>query len=182
MRSPPRRASTCCGRFPIFGRCGWASTKPSVWAPEERSAPRESSNRRPARSRIALTAPPPEPLAVEVDGVVRRFRIVTAAGRIPDDLLADRPVEERGRGAWRLTWVLPLDDDLRPNPLTRTVIGAPTPTDEPLTLPALLVGTFPVDDTRRHLARGPLADHLIERAVDAYQDLVLSARRTIGSR
>ncbi len=70
--------------------------------------------------------------------------------------------------------MLPLDDDLRPNPSTRTVIGAPTPTDEPLTLPALLVGTFPVDDTRRHLARGPLADHLIERAVDAYQDLVLS--------
>jgi hypothetical protein len=115
-----------------------------------------------------------EPLTVEVDGVARRFRTVMASGSIPDELLLDRPVEERGRTAWRLTWVLPLRPDGRPNPLSRSVIGAPTPTDEPLTLPAVLVGTFPVDDTRRHLARGPLVDHLIARAVEAYADLVLA--------
>ena len=49
------------------------------------------------------------------------------------------------------------------------------PTDEPLTLPARLIGTFPVDDTRRRLAPGPLCDYLLERAADAYLDLVAGA-------
>ena len=54
----------------------------------------------------------------------------------------------------------------------QTMIGAPTPTDEPLTLPARLIGTFPVDDTRRRLAPGPLTDHLLDRAADAYLRLI----------
>ena len=54
----------------------------------------------------------------------------------------------------------------------RRTIGAPTPTDEPCTLPARLVGTFPVDDTRRRLSSGPLTDHLLRRAVGCYLDLV----------
>jgi hypothetical protein len=52
------------------------------------------------------------------------------------------------------------------------VVHAPTPTDEPLTLPALLVAPLPLDPTRRHVAPGPLRDALLDRAASAYADLV----------
>ncbi len=107
------------------------------------------------------------------DGVRRaRYRVVTHTGEVPAELLIDRPVEQRTRSRWRISWVLPLD----PPPVDRMyTVGAPTPTDEPLTFPARLVGTLPVDDTRRRLQTGPLCDHLLDRAADAYLDLVLGA-------
>ncbi len=116
------------------------------------------------------------------DGAHRTvYRTADRAGATPTELLADRPVEERGRTTWRVTWALPelpdTDSDAfapvtdRPAAAGRTV-GAPTPTDEPLTVPARLIGTFPVDDTRRRLAQGPLCDYLLERAADTYLDLV----------
>ncbi len=104
------------------------------------------------------------------------FRVVTGSGELPADLLAGRPVEQRGRSRWTLRWVLPVDGDLLTDAEPREhTIGAPTPTDEPTTLPARLVGTLPVDDTRRRLAAGPLCDHLLARAADVYLDLVLGA-------
>ena len=51
------------------------------------------------------------------------------------------------------------------------VLHAPTPTDEPLDLPALLLGSFPLDPTRRHVAPGPLTDALVQHAADAYVEL-----------
>ena len=46
------------------------------------------------------------------DGAVRhRFRTVTRSGQADPALLADRPLEERGRTRWQLTWVLPLTED-----------------------------------------------------------------------
>jgi hypothetical protein len=120
---------------------------------------------------------------VIADGrTTRRYRTADRSGGIPPALLADRPIEERLRAHWRITWALPADptaDELSqaltgasPRTAPRTTIGAPTPTDEPLTLPARLVGTFPVDDTRRRLASGPLCDYLLERAADTYIDLI----------
>ncbi len=125
-------------------------------------------------------------LTVIADGrTTKRYRTADLTGHLPAELLAERPIEERGRAHWRITWALPVGadqdlDDLAALALDgtagRTVrpttVGAPTPTDEPLTLPARLVGTFPVDDTRRRLAAGPLCDYLLERAADAYLDLV----------
>ncbi len=116
------------------------------------------------------------------DGAVdRRYRVATAQGTVPALLLADRPVEERGRDRWRISWVLPLGPGDRPlgvgsgpmgsGPPTNT-IGAPTTTDEPITLPARLLGTFPVDDTRRRLAPGPLLNELLGQAVQVYLELV----------
>ncbi|MFK8912802.1 molecular chaperone Hsp90, partial [Streptomyces sp. YS-3] len=49
---------------------------------------------------------------------------------------------------------------------------APTPTDEPLGLPALLIASLPLDTARRHPAPGPLTDFLVERAADAYARLL----------
>ena len=52
------------------------------------------------------------------------------------------------------------------------VIHAPTPTDEPLGVPALLIASFPLDSTRRHIAPGPLTDFLVERAAEVYAQLL----------
>ncbi len=52
------------------------------------------------------------------------------------------------------------------------MVHAPTPTDEPCTLPALLIATFPLDPSRRHVAPGPATDALVARAGETYADLV----------
>ena len=135
------------------------------------SAPSESDARARAGARREASGSGP-------GGELRRFRTVTAAGVLPPDLLADRPVEERGRDRWQLGWILPLGPDGRPDPLRRSVIGAPTPTEEPLGLPARLVGTLPVEESRSRIASGPLADHLLDAAADAYTDLVLAVPGT----
>lgn len=109
-----------------------------------------------------------------------RYRTVALSGRIPAELLLDRPVEERNRTSWQLTWVLPAADPGRQPGFApdrapaQTFLGAPTPTDEPLSLSARLIGTFPVDDTRRRLAPGPLSDHLLREAAAGYVALVFA--------
>lgn len=103
---------------------------------------------------------------------VDRFRVVGRSGELPSALLAGRPVEQRGHTRFSLSWVLPLDGDpLMDGAPPAFTVGAPVPTDEPTTLPARLVGTLPVDDTRRRLAGGPLCDWLLEAAADGYLDL-----------
>lgn len=125
---------------------------------------------------------------------VRRFRVVERTGMADPELMADRPVEERARRRWWVRWIQPLPrretsetdgglaafatagDSHGPapasDPWVADTVGAPTPTDEPLSLPAGLIGTFPVDDTRRRLAPGPLTDHLLSAAVDGYVELL----------
>ncbi|MET9989564.1 molecular chaperone Hsp90 [Streptomyces mutabilis] len=102
-----------------------------------------------------------------------RWRTSVAHGPLTPDLLADRPVEERLRPHWSVTWAVPVDADGGPErPRTSPVLHAPTPSDEPLGVPALLIASFPLDSTRRHAARGPLTDFLAERAADAYAGLL----------
>lgn len=112
-----------------------------------------------------------------------RWRVCTRGGRLDASLLADRPVEERARPDWSLTWAVPIVDGV-PTSIpasTPPVLHAPTPTDDPLDLPALLLGTFPLDSGRRRVAPGPLLDHLTVQAADAYSDLVrdLAADRSV---
>ncbi|EME99851.1 molecular chaperone Hsp90 [Streptomyces mobaraensis NBRC 13819 = DSM 40847] len=106
-------------------------------------------------------------------GETTRWRVERAGGRLDPALLADRPVEERLRPDWALTWAVPVGPDGAPaRPRTAPVLHAPTPTDEPLGLPALLIATFPMDPTRRHAAPGPLTDFLVGRAAEAYTALL----------
>ncbi|MEV4227930.1 molecular chaperone Hsp90 [Streptomyces bobili] len=106
-----------------------------------------------------------------------RWRIAAAHGPLTPDLLADRPVEERLRPHWSVTWAVPVDADGAPaRPRTSPVVHAPTPSDEPLGVPALLIASFPLDTTRRHAAPGPLTDHLVQRAADAYAGLLAGWR------
>ncbi|GAP48076.1 ATP-binding region ATPase domain protein [Streptomyces azureus] len=110
------------------------------------------------------------------DGVTH-WRTAAAHGNLTPELLTDRPVEERLRPHWSVTWAVPVDSDGSPaRPRTSPVVHAPTPSDEPLGVPALLIASFPLDSTRRHAAPGPLTDFLIERAADSYAELLGSWR------
>ncbi|CAL9521924.1 sacsin N-terminal ATP-binding-like domain-containing protein [Streptomyces sp. MD20-1-1] len=110
------------------------------------------------------------------DGVTR-WRSAAAHGDLTPDLLADRPVEERLRPHWSVTWAVPVGSDGAPaRPRTAAVVHAPTPSDEPLGVPALLIASLPLDSTRRHAAPGPLTDFLVQRAADAYAGLLADWR------
>ena len=143
---------------------------------------------------LLLALPQLTEIVVDVDGDVRtltadrsvsgeclvadgarttRWRLADARGELAADLLADRPVEERIRPRWSLTWAVPVGDDGGPRRLrTAPVLHAPTPTDEPFGLPALLIASFPLEVTRRRVAPGPLTDFLLARAAEAYAGLV----------
>lgn len=117
---------------------------------------------------------------VEVDGerrtladVAERWLVVTAAGEHAPDLLADRPVEEREHRGWQLTWAVPRAG----RPDVAGVVHAPTPTDDATTVPALLLGTFPLDPGRRRVAPGPVTDALVAEAGRLWPELLLAARR-----
>ncbi|WP_184570704.1 molecular chaperone Hsp90 [Streptomyces zagrosensis] len=132
-----------------------------------------------------------------------RWRVARAGGPLTADLLADRPLEERLRPAWSVTWAVPVDADGAPVRIdggpaaalsglgagsleaagtqrsgeaarggVAPVVHAPTPTDEPMGLPALLIASFPLEPTRRRVAPGPLTDFLVARAADAYATLL----------
>ncbi|MEU5888395.1 molecular chaperone Hsp90 [Streptomyces sp. NPDC047461] len=108
---------------------------------------------------------------------VTRWRVAASNGPLTADLLADRPVEERLRPHWSVTWAVPADADGTPaRPRTSPVVHAPTPSDEPLGVPALLIASFPLDPTRRHAAPGPLTDFVVQRAADAYVELLAAWR------
>ncbi len=109
---------------------------------------------------------PGQPARVLRD-VADRWRLARRDGEFPAGLLADRPTEERERTRWSLTWALPRDGSAPP-----AVLHAPTPSDEPLPWPALLVGTFPLDPARRHVAPGPATDLLVREAAAAYAGLL----------
>ncbi|MFF4254169.1 sacsin N-terminal ATP-binding-like domain-containing protein [Streptomyces sp. NPDC001663] len=123
------------------------------------------------------------PLTVVEDSLegTTRWRTVSAHGPLTAELLADRPVEERLRPHWSVTWAVPVDSDGGgpARPRTSPYVHAPTPSDEPLGVPALLIASFPLDTTRRHAAPGPLTDFLVQRAADAYAEL-LAEWRPVG--
>ncbi|MFI7403605.1 sacsin N-terminal ATP-binding-like domain-containing protein [Streptomyces sp. NPDC049541] len=110
------------------------------------------------------------------------WRTSAAHGPLTPDLLADRPVEERLRPHWSLTWAVPVNatDSTPARPRTSAVVHAPTPSDEPLGVPALLIASLPLDTTRRHAAPGPLTDFLVQRAADAYAELLADWRPVTG--
>ena len=115
-----------------------------------------------------------------VQDVISRWVVATRTGLLDPALLVDRPVEERERRGWQVTWAVrrggPTAWD---GPVASTpwrTVHAPTPTDEPCTVPALLVATFPLDPSRRHVAAGALTDALVGYAGDVWTDLVAACR------
>ena len=111
--------------------------------------------------------------------------MVRREGHLDLALVADLPVEERAARAWRVTWALPRAvasaSPGSPGPAGDVrgwggALHAPTPTDEVLTLPALLLATVPLDPSRRHVRRGPLTDAVLDAAAEAYAELALRVR------
>ena len=127
-------------------------------------------------------------VTITVNGAVSRWRVAADGGVLDPALLADRPAEERARTAWSVRWAVPVDTDASadaaadggpvalpvalPVDGVSAVVHAPTPTDEPLGLPALLLASFPLSPDRRHVAAGPLTDFLLERAADVYAGML----------
>ncbi len=111
----PRRGS---------GRSG----TPAARRGRRRAAARAAPARARSRSRSTVTS--------RTGGRFGRWHVQRAGGEFTADererLLADRPTEERARPYWSVLWALPHDQETT---VPRTV-HAPTPTDEPLSLPA----------------------------------------------
>jgi hypothetical protein len=121
-------------------------------------------------------------VTIAIDGTVGRWRTSGAEGRTDERLLAGRPAEERARPSWSVRWAVPVvaDSAGRGVPAgslpsgVSAVVHAPTPTDERLGLPALLLASVPLSPDRRHVAPGPLTDFLLDRAADVYTELLPS--------
>ena len=101
-----------------------------------------------------------------------RWRIARAAGDLDPAVLAGRPVEERSQTRWSVTWAVPVDANGVPQPLPAQSVRAPTPTDDPLSLPALLAASLPLGPDRRRVAPGPLRDAVLGFAAHLLVDLV----------
>ncbi|HWS58770.1 MAG TPA: ATP-binding protein, partial [Actinotalea sp.] len=132
---------------------------------------------------LLLALPGLQGVRLDLDGTVRdladvadRWVIVSATGELGADLLATRPVEERERPGWRVTWAVPRAPGATSAAASVGVVHAPTPTDEACTVPALLVATFPLDPSRRHVAPGPVTDMLVGHAGAAWATLLLACR------
>src|SRR4051794_20114310 len=141
---------------------------------------------------LLLALPPLARIDVLVDGVARSltaeptasgvrltdggrmttWRVTQRCGELDAALFADRPVEDRERRGYTLIWAVPLVGQ-HPAPLAgRQVLHAPTPSDEPLSLPARLIAPFPLGPDRRHVAPGRVTDALVEVAADCYAQLL----------
>jgi hypothetical protein len=137
------------------------------------------------RTRVLTAEHSGDGVTIADDGVASRWRTALDDGPVDPALLADRPAEERGHQSgpvrWYVRWAVPLDPagsaegDVPNGRLpdgVSAVVHAPTPTDEPLGLPALLLASFPLGSDRRHVAPGPLTGFLLERAAEAYARLL----------
>jgi hypothetical protein len=122
-----------------------------------------------------------------------RWVVTRADGELPLALMATRPVEERSARRWSATIALPRDERTGVGSWSQEstgeaparvpwagVLHAPTPTDEPLALPALVIATLPLDPTRRHVARGPLADAVLDHVAQTYAVLAHDVARHEG--
>ncbi|MFL6099582.1 MAG: sacsin N-terminal ATP-binding-like domain-containing protein [Actinomycetales bacterium] len=128
---------------------------------------------------LLLALPGLAEVEIELDGTTRVLRDAAArwvsvgrAGTFADaeraELYAGRPVEEAQRPWWSAQWALPRSPETR----VPQVVHAPTPTDEPLTWPALLIASFPLEPSRRHVAPGPLTDRIVNEAATTYAELL----------
>ncbi|WP_248960764.1 sacsin N-terminal ATP-binding-like domain-containing protein [Sphaerisporangium perillae] len=137
-------------------------------------------------SALQLAMPALAEIEIEAGGETRTITadgwqvLEESGGFAPEqvaELFADRPTEERARPQWLVRWAVPGDQGELPKDVA-PVVHAPTPSDEPLDLPALLIATFPLATDRRHVASGPLTDFLVERAAETYLRLLGTLPKT----
>ncbi len=120
----------------------------------------------PGLAEVVVEVPDGPP--ARIGDVGERWRVLHRRGRLDPADVAGRGVEDRRRLGWSLTWALPRT----PSVASPGVVCAPTPTDEDLPWPALLVATFPLGPDRRRIAPGRAAEVLLDAAAAAYGDLL----------
>jgi hypothetical protein len=133
-------------------------------------------------TRVLMAEHDGDGVTITVDGATSRWRMAISGGAVDPALLADRPAEERARPSWSVRWAVPVavGGEHGEAPAGRlpdgisAVVHAPTPTDEPLGLPALLLASFPLSPDRRHVAPGTLTDFLLDQAAALYAGLLPS--------
>jgi hypothetical protein len=127
-------------------------------------------------------------LSLTVNGRNSRWQLHRSTGAWSDTDRSHAAAEVRSRQSWSLTWAVPVTSEAAvarwPADSTgrspAAVVHAPTPTDEPLAFPALLVGDFPVDATRRRLQHGAMTDVMLDAAVERYVDVVRAVSQLHG--
>ncbi|PPK97347.1 hypothetical protein CLV92_104168 [Kineococcus xinjiangensis] len=128
---------------------------------------------------LLLALPALREVVVELPGrparrladVERRWRTLRRSGRHSAEELAGRGSEDRSRPAWELTWAVPRAGEVA----GPGVLCAPTPTDEPLPWPAVLLATLPLQPDRRHVLPGPATEVVLDAAARAYVDLLVES-------
>lgn len=96
-----------------------------------------------------------------------RWHVATGHGAVAPELLVGRPADEQRFDTWRISWAIPIDGDEHVVALPDTVervVRAPTAVDDPLSIPAVLVASYPLDAARRRVTPSPLADLITHHA------------------
>lgn len=125
----------------------------------------------PGLAEVAVERPGAAPRVLA--DVEARWDVLRRNGSHAPDVLADRPTEERARPGWSVAWAVPRDRTASVPP----TVHAPTPTDEVLGWPALLVADLPLDPDRRHAVPGPAAEAVLAAAADAFAELLETRAR-----
>jgi len=112
----------------------------------------------------------------EVRDVADRWLVRRAEGTVAAADVEELPAEQR-RLTWSVVWALPRADDAD----VPRVLHAPTPTDVPLTFPAILLATFPVDPGRRRVLPSTATDRIAAAAGREYAALVGEVARDRGA-
>ena len=130
---------------------------------------------------LLLALPALDEVVVEVPGAAartlrdaRRWHVLRRSGPLREqDLVGLGPEETRRAAAagWSCTWALPRDGRGGAAALPGVVL-APTPTDEALPWPAVLVLDAPLEPGRRSLARVAATTTVLRAAAQAYADLL----------
>jgi hypothetical protein len=117
-----------------------------------------------------------DPVVIVEDGDPRYWRLESVAGEWAGDDDVSLPTEMRGRTHWTATVAIPVSEDGSPVSLPSGVphvVHAPTPTDEPLDLPVLLVADLPLDPSRRRVVQGPRAAGVIDASAGALAAVIV---------
>ncbi|HVF21106.1 MAG TPA: hypothetical protein VNA14_12815, partial [Mycobacteriales bacterium] len=109
---------------------------------------------------------------LDADGVMSTWLVHRETGHVDGLLLASRPVEERERPTWTVTWAMQVEDGRAVPHHTDHRLRAPQPVDDVIDVPAVLSATMPLDIGRRHVVAGPVTDVVIGHAARAYVALL----------
>lgn len=123
------------------------------------------------------------PWIIHYDDQVSWWHVTTIAGGATEVEEETLPHEEALRREWNAAVALPVTADglpLRPSASLARVVHAPTPTEEPWGLPAVAIGDFRLDPSRRHVAPGARTDAVADSLAVAYVSSVYDIARDHG--